>query len=316
MHVTLRQLKVFESVARLLSYTRAADELHLSQPAVSMQVKQLVEKIGLPLFEQIGKKIFLTEAGREVFRYSRSIEQQINELEDTIGSLKGISGKLSISVASTANYFAPILLGTFCKRFPDVSVSLDVTNRKTLLQQLNDNETDLVIMGQPPADMDLVADIFMENNLVIIAPPDHPLSIHSSKPLSKPLSKQESTHTQIPLKKLENEIFLVREQGSGTRDAIERFFQAHDIHITTGMEIGSSEAIKQSVQAGLGLGLLSHDTLEMELALNKLVILDVDEFPILRHWYIMHLKSKRLSTVAIAFKKFLLTEAKLILGKV
>ena len=308
MHVTLRQLKVFESVARLLSYTRAADELHLSQPAVSMQVKQLVEKIGLPLFEQIGKKIFLTEAGREVFRYSRSIEQQINELEDTIVSLNGISGKLSISVASTANYFVPILLGTFCKRFPDVSVSLDVTNRKTLLQQLNDNETDLVIMGQPPADMNLVADIFMENNLVIIAPPDHPLSKH--------LSKQKPPHTQIPLKKLENEIFLVREQGSGTRDAIERFFQAHDIHITTGMEIGSSEAIKQSVQAGLGLGLLSHDTLDMELALNKLVILDVDEFPILRHWYIMHLKSKRLSTVAIAFKKFLLTEAKSILGKV
>ncbi len=303
MHVTFRQLKVFESVARLLSYTQAANELHLSQPAVSMQVKQLEEKVGLPLFEQIGKKIFLTEAGREVFHYSRSIEQQINELEETIGNLKGISGKLSISVASTANYFVPILLGTFCKRFPEVSVSLDVTNRKTLLQQLNDNETDLVIMGQPPAEMDLVADAFMENNLVIIAPPDHPLS------------KQGAAHTQIPLKKLENEVFLVREQGSGTRDAIERFFQAHDIHITTGMEISSSEAIKQSVQAGLGLGLLSHDTLDMELALNKLVILDVDEFPILRHWYIMHLKSKRLSTVAIAFKKFLLTEAKSILGK-
>lgn len=311
MHITFRQLKVFESVARLLSYTQAANELHLSQPAVSMQVKQLEEKVGLPLFEQIGKKIFLTEAGREVFRYSRSIEQQIDELEDTISNLKGISGKLSISVASTANYFVPILLGTFCKRFSEVSVSLDVTNRKTLLQQLNDNETDLVIMGQPPADMDLVADIFMENNLVIIAPPDHPLC----KPLSKPLSKQGSTHAPIPLKKLENEIFLVREQGSGTRDAIERFFQTHGIHITTGMEISSSEAIKQSVQAGLGLGLLSHDTLDMELALNKLVILDVDEFPILRHWYIMHLKSKRLSTVAIAFKKFLLTEAKSILGK-
>jgi len=270
----------------------------LSQPAVSMQVKQLEENVGLPLFERIGKKIYLTEAGREVFHYSRAIEQQLRELEDTIGNLKGISGKLSISVASTANYFVPTLLGTFCKRFENVSVSLDVTNRKTLLQQLQDNETDLVIMGQPPAEMNLVADIFMENKLVIIAPPEHFLS------------KQK----KIPLKKLENEIFLVREQGSGTRDAIERFFQQRDIHITTGMEIGSSEAIKQSVQAGLGLGLLSRDTLEMELALNKLVILDVDEFPILRHWYIMHLQSKRLSTVAIAFKQFLIKEAKLILG--
>jgi len=294
MHLTIRQLKVFQSVARHLSYTKAANELHLSQPAVSMQVKQLEEKVGLALFEQIGKKIYLTEAGKEVFHYSRSIEQQINELENTISSLKGISGKLSISVASTANYFVPTLLGTFCKRFPDVSVSLDVTNRKTLLQQLRDNETDLVIMGQPPADMDLIANIFMENNLVIIAPLDHPLS------------KQK----KIPLKKLENEIFLVREQGSGTRDAIERFFQAHDIHITTGMEISSSEAIKQSVQAGLGLGLLSRDTLDMELALNKLVILDVDNFPILRHWYIMHLQKKRLSTVAVAFKTFILEEAR------
>jgi len=303
MHVTIRQLKVFESVARHLSYTQAANELHLSQPAVSMQVKQLEEKVGLPLFEQIGKKIYLTEAGREVFRYSRSIKQQLGELEDAIDSLKGISGKLSISVASTANYFVPTLLGTFCKRFPDVSVSLDVTNRKTLLQQLKDNETDLVIMGQPPANMDLTADAFMENNLVIIAPPDHRLS-----------KQQRSEKNKIPLKKLENEIFLVREHGSGTRDAIERFFQARDIHITTGMEIGSSEAIKQSVQAGLGLGLLSRDTLDMELALNKLVILDVEEFPILRHWFIMHLQRKRLSTVAVAFKKFLLAEAKTTLG--
>jgi len=297
MHLTLRQLKVFESVARNLSYTRAAAELHLSQPAVSMQVKQLEDNIGLPLFEQIGKKIYLTEAGNEVFHYSRSIEQQLEEMEDSIDNLKGISGKLAISVASTANYFAPTLLATFSKRFPDISVSLDVTNRKILLRQLRDNLTDLVIMGQPPDDMDLVADAFMENQLVIIAPPDHPLA------------KEKNS----PLKKLEQETFVVREQGSGTRDAIERFFNKWNVHITTGMEIGSNEAIKQSVLAGLGLGLLSRDTLEMELALNKLVILDVENFPIRRYWYIMHMQNKRLSSVAVAFKKFILDEAKIIL---
>lgn len=299
MHVTIRQLKVFESVARHSSYTLAADELHLTQPAVSMQVKKLEENVGLPLFDQIGKKIYLTEAGKEVYFYSRGIEQQLEELDNVIDNMKGLGGKLSISVASTVNYFAPTLLGTFCKRFPDISVSLDVTNRKILLRQLHNNETDLVIMGRPPTDMDLSADSFMENNLVIVAPPEHPLSKEKN----------------VPLKRLEQETFLVREQGSGTRDAMERFFQERDIHITTGMEIGSNEAIKQSVQAGLGLGLLSRDTLDMELELNKLVILNVEAFPIPRFWYIMHLKNKRLSTAALAFKKFLLEEAKTVLGK-
>lgn len=298
MHLTLRQLKVFEAVARNLSYTQAAAELHLSQPAVSMQVKQLEDSVGLPLFEQIGKKIYLTEAGQEVFHYSRAIDHQLLEMENVVGSLKGMGGKLSISVASTANYFVPALLGTFCKRFPGVSVSLDVTNRQILMKQLNENETDLVIMGRPPADMDLVADAFLDNQLVIVARPDHELA----------------NDKQIPLKRLEKETFLVREQGSGTRDAMERLFDELDIHITTGMEIGSTEAIKQGVEAGLGLGLISHDTIEMELALNRLVVLDVREFPILRHWYIMHLHNKRLSTVAKAFKEFLLTEAKTILG--
>lgn len=299
MHLTLRQLQVFESVARNLSYTQAAGELHLSQPAVSMQVKQLEESVGLPLFEQIGKKIFLTEAGQEIFHYSRAIEQQLTEMDNAVGSLKGMGGKLRISVASTANYFAPTLLGTFCKRFPDVSVSLDVTNRKILLHQLKENETDLVIMGRPPTDMDLVADAFLINHLVIIAPPDHPLA----------------KEKHIPLKRLEKETFLSREQGSGTRDAMERLFDELDIHVATGMEIGSNEAIKQSVEAGLGLGLISRDTVQMELALKRLVILDVEEFPILRHWYIMHLKSKRLSTVANKFKQLLIEEAKTILKK-
>lgn len=294
MHFTLRQFRVFEAVASRLSFTQAAKELHLSQPAVSMQVKQMEEQVGLPLFEQIGKQVYLTEAGQEIFHYSRAIRQLLDEAEEVINELKGAHrGRLTISVASTANYFVPTLLGIFHQRYPDITVSLDITNRETLLQQLEENEVDLVVMGQPPADMDLEAGIFMENPLVVIAPPDHPLAREKN----------------IPMSRMEDEIFLTRERGSGTRSAVERFFEQHGVHLTTGMEIASNEAIKQSVQAGLGLGLLSRDTLDMELALNKLVILDVEDFPILRYWYVMHRKGKRLSPVAKAFKQFLLDDA-------
>ncbi len=308
MHLTIRQLQVFEATARLLSFRKAADELHLSQPAVSMQIKQLEENVGLPLFEKLGKQIYMTEAGREIYHYSRSIGQLLNEADEVINGLKGAyQGRLSIAVASTAKYFVPTLLGTFHKRFPGVTVTLDVTNRKALLEQLSQNLVDLVIMGQPPEGANLEAGTFtlkagafmleagafMENPLVIVAPPTHALA------------KQ----TNIPLQRLEDEVFLTRERGSGTRDAIERFFTQHEVQISTGMEIASNEAIKQSVQAGLGLGLLSRDTLEMELALGKLVILDVEDFPIMRHWYVMHRKGKRLSTVTQAFKHFLLEEA-------
>ncbi len=300
MNITFRQLKVFAAVSKHLSFTRAAEELCLTQPAVSMQVKQLESQLDVPLFEQLGKKIYLTEAGEEVFHYARSIAQQIDELETVLANLKGLDkGRLRISVASTANYFVPNLLGTFCKRFPGVSVSLDVTNRETLLRQLTDNEVDLVIMGQPPVDMDLESAAFMENPLVIVAPPDHPLTREKS----------------IPLRRLEHESFLVRETGSGTRSAMERFFNEHGIQVRTGMEVGSNEAIKQSVQAGLGLGLLSQDTLEMELALGRLAVLDVEGFPIVRHWYLVHRSGKRLSVASQEFKNFLLSEAAELLGK-
>ena len=298
MHFTLRQFRVFEAVASHLSFTQAAKSLHLSQPAVSMQVKQMEQQVGLPLFEQIGKQIHLTEAGQEIFHYSRAIGQLLSEAEEVINELKGSQrGKLTISVASTANYFVPTLLGTFHDRFPDITVSLDVTNRETLLEQMEKNEVDLVVMGQPPKDMNLEAGTFMENPLVIIAPPDHPLA----------------KERNIPMSRMEDEIFLTRERGSGTRSAIERFFEQHGVQLNTGMEIASNEAIKQSVQAGLGLGLLSRDTLEMELALKKLVILDVEDFPIVRYWYVMHRKGKRLTAVAQAFKQFLLEEANALL---
>jgi DNA-binding transcriptional LysR family regulator len=299
LHLTFRQLSVFEAVARLLSYSRAAEELHLSQPAVSMQIKQLEENVGLPLFEQLGKKTFLTEAGRELSHYSRIIAQQLAEAESVLGELKGLQrGKLKISVASTANYFAPQLLAIFSQRFPTVSVSLDVTNRQALLAQLANNEMDMAVMGQPPEGLDLVAESFMENPLVVIAPVKHALA--SAK--------------KIPLARLQSETFLVREPGSGTRIAMERFFNQHGVPFHAGMEMSSNEAIKQAVQAGLGLGILSLHTIGLELETKRLKVLDVKGFPIMRHWYVVHRKAKRLSTVAQAFKAFLLTEAKQILG--
>lgn len=299
MNLTLRQLNIFEAVGRHLSFTRASQELHLTQPAVSMQIKQLEEEVGLPLFEQVGKKIFLTDAGKELQRYALSIQTTLAEASQVFDEMRGLErGRLHISVASTANYFVPQLLASFCQRYPNIRISLDVTNRHRLLDALSANETDLVIMGKPPGNMELVAESFMDNPLVAIAPTGHPLA----------------NVRDIPLKRLQEETFLVREKGSGTRSATERFFVEHGVALSSTMEMSSSEAIKQGVEAGLGFGLLSLHTLEMELALKRLVILDVRELPILRKWYIMHRSGKRLSAVAQSFKDFVLKESAAILN--
>ncbi len=293
MNVTFRQLSVFEAVANCLSYTQAAQELHLSQPAVSMQIKQLEENVGLPLFEKMGRQIYLTEAGREMHHYCRSIAGQLRELEEVLEHIKGIQrGRLDISVASTANYFATRLLAAFSRKYEGTTFSLDVTNRETLLRQLELNEKDLVIMGKPPEDRDLEATVFMDNPLVVIAAPDHPLV----------------TAKELDLKTLQEETFVVRESGSGTRIAMQRFFGEHDVSLSTGMEMTSNEAIKQAVEAGLGLGIVSIHTLELELEARRLVVLDVREFPILRHWYVVQRRGKRLSPVAQAFKDFVINK--------
>lgn len=294
MHLTLRQLQCFSAVAKNLSYTRAAEELHLTQPAVSMQIRQLEQQAGLALTEQFGKKVHLTEAGTEVYRYARSILQQVDEMDDVLDKLKGFAGgRLKIAAISSANYFAPRLLGTFQQRFPEVSVSMDVTNQKAVLQQVIDNEVDMAIMGQPPKDSHVEAIAFMENPLVIVAPPEHRLA----------------KRKRIAQKTLEEEVFLVREPGSGTRGAMERFFREQKLKLTTGMGMGSLTSIKQGVQAELGLGLLPRGAVRLELQLGHLVELKVKGLPIQRHWYVVLHKGKRLSLAAEEFKSLLIDEA-------
>ena len=299
MNVTFRQLKVFEAVARLLSYTQAAKELYLTQPAVSMQIKQLEENTGLPLLEQIGKKVFLTEAGKEMYHYARSIARELDEAASVMENLKGIeSGKLEITVATTANAFATRMLSMFNKQHVGSTVSLDVTNRERLLQQLADNEKDIAIMGRPPDDADLLTEPFADNPLVVVAAPDHPLVAEQP----------------IPLYRLQEQTFVVREQGSGTRTAMQRFFAEHNLSITSSMEMNENEAIKQAVQAGMGLGIVSIHTIELELETKRLVILDVEDFPIMRHWYLVHRKEKRLSPITQAFKDFVLSEGRTLIS--
>jgi len=300
-HTTLRQLQVFEAVARQLSFSRAAAELHLTQPAVSMQVKLLEEQAGLPLFERLGKKIFLTEAGAELHQHSRIIAQQLRDADEALAARKGLSqGRLVITMVSTAKYFVPPLLARFLKQHPGVTVKLSANNREVVLKQLADNEVDFAIMGTPPQRMDAVAEAFARHPHVVIAAPGHPLA----------------KKRRIPLARLAEETFLIREPGSGTRGLLERLFAEHRLPLNVSMEMASNETIKQAVQAGMGVSLLSLHTIELELKTRRLAILDVQGTPIVRDWHVVRLAAKRLSPVAQAFRTFLLSEAgKLISAK-
>src|SRR5512143_2196412 len=292
--LTLRQFRVFEAVARNLSFSRAAEELHLSQPAVSMQVRGIEVILGMPLTEQLGKKIYLTDAGREVLYASQAITARLDDLQHNLAQLRGLdSGNLRLAVTSTVNAVATSILARFRGSHPGVAVHLDVSNRAEVLDLLASNRIDLAIMGQVPDGLELAATRFMDNPLVVIAPPDHPLA----------------RKRRVTLEQVAAEPFLVREAGSGTRGAMERFFAAHELEIVSSMEMSSNEAIRQAVQAGLGLGVLSLQTLELELALQRLAVLNVEGFPIMRDWYVVHRADKRLSPAAQAFKQFVLAEA-------
>ncbi|MCC5809482.1 MAG: LysR family transcriptional regulator [Ectothiorhodospiraceae bacterium] len=294
MHVTFRQLAIFNVVAEKLSFTEAANTLHLTQPAVSVQIKRLEDSVGLPLFEQLGKKIFLTAAGKELLHYSRNIFRELDEAGDMFSQMQDISrGTLSVSVATTASSFATRMVSAFLKRYPEATVKLDVTNRGTLIRQLENNEKDIVIMGKPPEHMDLVGEAFMKNPLVVIAPPDHPLA----------------GKKQISISTLQYEPFVVREPASGTRAAMERLFGWCRISPAIHVEIADNEAIKEAVAAGLGLSVVSRHTLELDLQAGRVVTLDVEHFPIARNWYLAYRRGKRLSPIALAFKALVFEQA-------
>jgi DNA-binding transcriptional LysR family regulator len=292
-NATFRQVTVFEAVARHLNYSRAAEELRMSQPGVSIHVKQLEGHAGLPLFEQLGKKIYLTSAGHEMLRYSRAIIQQFKEADEALAALKGIrGGRLDIAVISAGDYFFPGLLAEFCRRHENVTVRLSVNNREEIVRQLAENTTDLTVLLRPPGNPDMVAEAFAPQPHVIIAAPGHGL-----------VRKR-----HISLQALANEAFIVREQGSDTRLAMEEMLAESRVKFNVTMEIRSTETIKQAVIAGMGISFLSAHTIGTELDLGRLAVLDVEGFPVMREWHIVHHKTKRLPPVAVAFKEFLLQE--------
>lgn len=292
--LTLRQLEILEAVARCGSFSRASAELHLTQPAVSMQIKQLEATLGLPLFEHMGKRIELTQAGQKTLRAGAAIGRELANLEQTLADLQGLKGgTLTVSAASTASVFAARLLALFRALHPDVHLSLNVVNRETLLRHLAGNTVDLVLMGKPPDGLDLTARPFMDNPLVVIAATTHPLAgIHG-----------------IPLARLLEEPLIGREQGSGTRSALENFLAENALSFIPAMEMNKNEAIKQAVEAGLGLGVVSLHTVQAEIASGQLCVLDVQGFPLKRQWYLVQREGKRLSPAAQAFTELVLTEA-------
>lgn len=291
---TLHQLKVFETVARNGSFTRAAEELLITQPTVSSQVKQLTKAVGLPLFEQIGKSLYLTDAGKELLFTCQEIFEQLDNFEIKIADLKGTKqGQLKLAVITTAKYFIPRLLGSFCQKYPGIDVALKVINHHEIQQRMLDNKDDLYIVSNPNRDIDLKCQSFLNNPLVVVARKDNPLAMKKN----------------INIKELNNQPFIMREQGSGTREAIVQLFDKHDISVKVKLELGSNEAIKQAISGGLGMSILSEHCLISERANGELTILDFEHFPIKRRWFVAHLAGKKLSVIAETFFEYLLEES-------
>ncbi|MCO6413886.1 MAG: LysR family transcriptional regulator [Thiogranum sp.] len=291
-HATLHQLKIFDSLARHMNVARTAEALNLTPPAISIQVKQLSETVGLPLLEQIGKQLYLTEAGKIVAVACHDLFDRLEQLSQELMTYQGMEkGVLRVSILTTAKYFVPRLLGEFSKQHPGIDVSLFVGNRKALLERLAINDDDLYILGEPPASAKVHAIPFAPNPAVVIAHPDHPLV----------------GETAIAPARLANESFIAREEGSGTRLACEDFFRRHRTQLRIWMEMGSNEAIKQTVAAQLGISVVSRNTVLSELANGELALLDVKGFPLERKWYVVCAQKKFLTPAATAFRTFLIS---------
>jgi DNA-binding transcriptional LysR family regulator len=291
----LHQLKVFETTARHSSFTRAAEELDITQPTVSSQIKQLTKAVGLPLFEQIGKRLYLTDAGEELLNTCRDIFARLDNFEMMVADLQGKKqGKLKLAAISTTKYFIPRLLGRFCQQHPDIDVSLQVTNHEQIQERMLQNRDDLYVLSQCPEAIPLHAEPFLENPLVVVARCDHPLAAKSPAPLAA----------------LNGEPFIMREYGSGTRRAVETLFESQGIEVQVKLELGSNEAIKQAIVGGLGISVLSqHCLVGMGEMPEELMILPVEHFPIQRHWYVAQLANKQLSVIAQTFRSYLVQES-------
>jgi len=294
-NATFRQLQVFEAIARLGSFTAAANELFLTQPTISVQIKKLTDVVGLPLFEMLGKKVHLTAIGQELLVTARSVFQTLDNFEMDVAEIKGIKkGVLKLSGVTTVEYFAPRIIGSFCRKYPGIRVSLEVTNRQRVLERLSNNLDDLYIGSAEYESVDIEDTPFIENPLVILAAPDHPLADKKN----------------IPLAELADEQFLMREVGCGTYLVLDKIVAERGIRFKSSMELGSNEAIKQAVISGLGISMLSLYALTHELKTGELVILDVEGFPFQDLWHILYPKGKKLSIVAQAFYDYLLTEGR------
>ena len=299
--VTSRQLSVFAAVAKHLSFARAAEELHLSQPAVSMQIKDLEAAVELPLFERAGRSVRLTMPGEYLLVYARRVLATLREAQTVMKSLRGVeAGRMTIGMVSTAEYFVPRLLARFHAEHPAVEMRLSVGgNREQLVRQLRDNEVDLAVMGRPPRELDARAEPFAAHPLSIVASPEHPLA----------------RRRRLAPKALENEPFIVREPASGTRAAMEQFFRDQRIAPPLAMEMASNETIKQAVIANMGLAFVSLHTVALELSAAQLVALDVPGLPLMRRWHIVNIQAKPLSPAAEAFRYFVLEQGERLLAE-
>lgn len=289
-YATLRQLQIFEASVRLGSFSRAAEELFVTQPTVSMQIKKLSDALGLPLFEQVGRNVRPTEIGNDLYEACRRIFESLANLEMKVSDHKGMKrGRLRLGVVTTAKYFVPEVLGEFCRLHPGIDVALKVSNRDRITERLNNYEDDLYIVGQAPTDvMEIESYPFAPNPMVVLAPRDHPLVGEKN----------------IPLSRIAEEPLILREPGSGIRDATLRLFQQHGLQPKVRMELGSNEAIKHAVVGGLGIAVLSLHTLSLEGPSGPVALLDVEGFPIMRQWHLVYPKGKELSLVAKAFLEF------------
>jgi len=294
MNITFRQLRLFLALAETGSVSAAARRMHVTQPTASMQLKEISNTIGLPLYEVVSRKVYLTQIGKELAKTGKDIAQEWEKYEQQVDALKGLTrGKLRVAVVSTAKYFIPRILGTFCNQYPQIDISLEVLNRDGVVKRLEDNMDDLYIMSQPPLHLEIEDEILMSNPLYLVAPKDH---LYVNKKLTN-------------LASLKKEKFILREKGSGTRMATDAFFKQNSFKPEVRLELGSNEAIKQAVIGGLGLAVLSKYALSDQDGKSEVSVLHCVKFPIKTSWHIVYPKGKQLSPIASIFKEHLIVTA-------